>query len=62
VLHKISDMCGKINAMYQLSIRLEKMKYGTPKEKQNKFEIDHMIEQLQQMAGEIYNDKSLYSK
>jgi hypothetical protein len=55
-------MCGKITAMYQLSIRLEKMKYNTPKEQQNKFEIDHMIEQLQQMAGEIYNDKSPYSK
>ena len=35
MLHKISEMCDKVTVMYERSMNLRRLKYDTPKKKQN---------------------------
>ena len=62
MLHKISDMCDVVNVMYEKSMNLRRMKYDTPKEKQNKIEIDTLIADIQSLALQIAHDRSQYEK
>ena len=62
MLHKISEMCDVVNLMYVKSMNLRRMKYDTPKDLQNKTEIDTLIADIQQLALQIAHDRSPYDK
>jgi hypothetical protein len=62
MLHKISDMCDKVTVMYERSMNLRRLKYDTPKENQNKNEIDMLVADIQALARDIGNDTMPYQK
>ena len=62
MLHKISEMCDVVNLMYVKSMNLRRMKYDTPKDLQNKTEIDTLIADIQALAMQIAHDRSPYEK
>ena len=62
MLHKISQMCDKISVMYEKSMNLRRMKYDTPKENQDTYQIDILIEDIQALARDIVNDTQPYQK
>lgn len=62
MLHKISDFCDVVSVMYEKSMNLRRMKYDTPKEQQNKTQIDSLIADIQSLALQIAHDRSQYEK
>lgn len=58
MLHKISQLCDKIDGLKQSADRLREMKYGPVKAPNS--EIDHMIEQIQHECYMISQDKGKY--
>jgi len=62
MLHKISEMCDKVNVMYERSMNLRRLKYDTPKDQQNQNEIQFLIDDIQSLAREVGNDVSPYNK
>ena len=60
--HKISDLTRKVSAMYDLSLRLHRMKYDTPAHAQDHILIDNLVLDIQQLAGDIFNDRQPYSR
>lgn len=62
MFHKISDMCDVISVMYGKSMLLRRLKYDTPKDKQDKNQIDALVADIQQLALQIAHDRSPYQK
>lgn len=62
MLHKISDMCDLVSVMYDKSMLLRRLKYDTPKDKQDKNQIDALVADIQQLALQIAHDRSPYQK
>jgi len=62
MLHKISEMCDKVNVIYEKSMNLRRLKYDTPKENQNQGDIQFLIDDIQQLCREIANDTNKYVK
>ena len=63
--HKISDLCAKINVMYEMSCNLRRLKYDIPKRsrtREQEAQINWLIDDLQAMANEIANDREPYKK
>jgi len=60
MLHKISEMCDKIDSIKKDADRLRELKYG-PKKASN-VEIDNLIAQIQSDCLLISQDRSPYSK
>ena len=62
MIHKISQMCDKVNVIYEKSMQLRRLKYDTPKDQQNKTEIDFYVQDIQALCREIANDTQKYRK
>ena len=60
MLHKISEMCDKIDSIKKDADRLREMKYGSVKS--STAEIDNLIAQIQSDCLLISQDRSPYSK
>jgi len=60
MLHKISQMCDKIDSIKRDADRLRKMKYG--ENKHSTTEIDNLIAQIQSDCYLISQDRSPYAK
>lgn len=60
--HKISEFCDKISVMYEKSMQLRRLKYDTPKEKQDEVAIRALIADIQALAADIENDRSEHPK
>ena len=60
MLHKISELCDKIDAIKKDADRLREMKYGPVK--RTNAEIDNLIAQIQSDCLLVSQDKSPYSK
>ena len=59
--HTIQELHDKVNSMRDLTLVAHNLKYARPHE--DNFEaITHLVEQVQALAGDIYNDKSLHPK
>lgn len=58
--HKISDLAKKVSAMYDKSLVLYRLKYDTPIDKQDPLIIKTLIDDIQALAGDIYNDRTPY--
>jgi len=63
--HKISDLCKKVNVMYEMSCNLRRLKYDIPKQSRTREEtaqIDWLITDIQSLARDIANDTQPYNK
>jgi len=60
MLHKISQMCDKIDSIKHDADRLREMKYG--ENKQSTSEIDNLIAQIQSDCYLVSQDRSPYAK
>ena len=60
--HKISDLTRKISTMYDMSLRLHRLKYDTPAHAQDHVLINNLVADLQAMAGDIFNDRNPYPR
>ena len=55
-------MCDKVSVMYEKSMVLRRLKYDTPKDRQDKTQIDMMVLDIQALARDIANDTMPYKK
>ena len=62
MLHKISDMCNKVDVIYRKSEELRKLKYDTPKDARDNTQIDFLIQDIQTLCREIAYDRGEYRK
>ena len=65
MLHKISQLCDKINVMYNKSMNLRILKYDIPKRNRTKeqdHQIDELVQDIQALARDIANDRQMYEK
>ena len=60
MIHKISDLCKKIDGLKIQSDRLYNTKYNNPKTKARDLEVDHLIEDIQATCRLIANDNKPY--
>ena len=60
MLHKISELCDKIDSIKKDADRLREMKYGPVK--RSNAEIDNPITQIQSDCLLVSQDRSPYSK
>ena len=62
MIHKVSDLCDKVNVIYEKSMNLRRLKYDTPKEKQDAEIIQFMIDDIQHLCRIIGADTTKYQK
>lgn len=65
MLHKISQMCDKVNVMYTKSMNLRRLKYDIPKDsrsKEQEYQINELVQDIQALAMDIANDRQPYDK
>ena len=62
MIHKISDLCKKIDGLKTLSTKLYELKYNNPKTPERDAEVNHLIEDIQATCRLIANDKMPYTK
>ena len=63
--HKISDLCDKVNVMYEKSMNLRRLKHDVPKEVRTPEQeqlIDVLVADIQSLASDIAHDRQPYSK
>ena len=60
MLHKISELCDKIDSIKKDADRLREMKYGPVK--RSNAEIDNLIAQIQSDCLLVSKDRTPYSK
>jgi hypothetical protein len=62
MLHRISDLCKKVDGLKIQSDRLYNLKYNNPKTKERDLEVDYLIADIQMMCKLIANDKGKYDR
>ena len=62
MLHKVSELCKKIESLKKLSDMLYKLKYQSPKSKERDIQVDNLITDIQSMCRLVSNDKNKYKK
>ena len=62
MIHKVSDLCKKIDGLKIISDRLYNTKYNQPKTSGRDAEVDNMIEDIQATCKLIANDNKPYDK
>ena len=60
MIHKISDLCKKIDGLKTLSTKLYEVKYNNPTTPERDAEVNHLIEDIQATCRLIANDKKPY--
>lgn len=60
--HKISQFCDKIDVMHEKSIILRRLKYDTPKDKQDPILIKALLEDIQALALDLASDRTEHQK
>jgi len=60
--HKISEFCDKVSVMYDKSMLLRRLKYDTPKDKQDPVIIRALLEDIQALAFDLAHDKTPHRK
>lgn len=61
--HTIQQLMDKVSAMHGLTVQAHRIKYG--KEKGQPYDVSqvtYLVEQIQALAGDIYNDKTPHPK
>ena len=62
MIHKISDLCKKIDGLKVLSDRLYNTNYNMPKTPERDAEVDNMIDDVQATCKLIASDDKPYDK
>lgn len=62
MIHKVSELCQKIDGIKKVSDRLQKLKYDNPKTPERDAEVDNLIADIQMQCKLIANDKGNYDK
>jgi hypothetical protein len=62
MLHKVSDLTKKVSVMYDKSLLLHRLKYDTPAHLRDDLTIQVLIDDIRQLAGDIYNDRAPYAR
>ena len=62
MIHKVSELCKKIDGLKTQSTKLYELKYNNPKSPVRDAEVNHMIEDIQATCRLIANDKTKYKK
>jgi len=61
--HTIQQLMDKVSAMHGLAIQAHREKYKkAPGEKYDEQLVTHLVEQIQALAGDVYNDKTHHTK
>jgi cytochrome c len=60
--HKVSELCDRVNIIYEKSMNLRRMKYDTPKEQRDEAQIQFLIDDIQHLCRMIGADTSKYQK
>ncbi len=62
MIHKVSDLCKKIDGLKTLSTKLYEVKYNNPKSDVRDAEVRHLIDDIQATCRLIANDTQPYDK
>lgn len=61
--HTINQLMDKVSAMHTLALKAHREKYKrAPGKSYDKEEVTNLVEQIQALAGDIYNDRTPHPK
>lgn len=61
--HTIQQLMDKVSAMHGLAVLAHREKYRAASDQLYDVEyVNHLVEQIQALAGDIYNDKTPHPK
>ena len=60
--HTIQQLMDKVSAMHGLAVQAHREKYKSHTREYNVDLVTHLVEQIQALAGDIYNDKTPHPK
>ena len=60
MIHKISDLCKKIDGLKAMSDKLYRLKYNNPKTPERDAEVNHLVEDIQATCRLIAGDNKPY--
>ena len=60
--HTIQELMDKVSAMHGLAIQAHREKYKSHTKEYDVDKVTYLVEQVQAMAGDIYNDKTPHPK
>jgi|TARA_B100001750_G_scaffold236257_1_gene239852 hypothetical protein len=61
MIHKVSELCNKIDGIKKVADRLRDIKYNQPKSQVRDAEVDNMISDIQSQCRLVANDKGVYN-
>ena len=62
MIHKVSELCQKIDGIKKVSDRLQKLKYDNPKTPERDQQVQELIDDIQATCKLIANDTQPYDK
>ena len=62
MIHTIQQLMDKVSAMHGLAVQAHREKYKSHDGEYDVDKVTHLVEQIQAMAGDIYNDKTIHPK
>lgn len=63
MLHTIQELMDKVSAMHSLTVQAHREKYrSAPGQPYDVQRVTHLVEQIQALAGDIYNDRQPHPK
>jgi hypothetical protein len=60
--HTIQEMMDKISAMHGMAVQAHREKYKNAEGDYDVHHVTMLVEQIQAMAGDIYNDRTIHPK
>lgn len=60
--HTIQQLMDKVSAMHGLAVQAHREKYKSHTKEYDVQLVTHLVEQVQALAGDIYNDKTPHPK
>ena len=60
--HTIQEMMDKISAMHGMAVQAHREKYKNAEGEYDVHRVTRLVEQIQAMAGDIYNDRTIHPK
>ena len=60
--HSIDQLMQKVSAMHGLAVQAHREKYKNADGEYNISYVTNLVEQIQALAGDIYNDRTVHPK
>ncbi len=60
--HTIQQLMDKVSAMHGLAVQAHREKYKSHDKEYDVDKVTYLVEQVQALAGDIYNDKTPHPK